>query len=120
VPLKISTIDSLIRSGQIAPDIKVIKIDTDGYDLFALMGASELLARERPIIFGEFMAACLDWHGQTIADVAAFARRLDYNLYARVRQTWRFTSRFDMKAFVQDALLVPSDSRCDLSWCLAN
>lgn len=59
----------------------VIKLDTDGYDLKVLQGGVEFLARERPLVFGEFSAHCLAWHGQTIADVVAFARAQGYDVF---------------------------------------
>jgi FkbM family methyltransferase len=117
--LPIRTIDNLLASRELPANIKLIKLDTDGYDLFALMGATGLLEQSRPLVFGEFMAGSLAWHGQTIGDVAAFARSLDYDLFARRGRTWRFTSRFCPDAFVQDALLLPREVRQRFSWCVA-
>jgi FkbM family methyltransferase len=119
IPLHISTVDALIGAGQIAPDVTLIKLDTDGYDLFALMGATGLLKKMRPLIFGEFMAACLSWHGQTAADVAVFARGVGYETFARSGKAWRFTPLADLGGFNQDLLLVPKEKRSQVAWCLA-
>jgi FkbM family methyltransferase len=118
IPLQISTIDDLIQTGQIAQEIKLIKLDTDGYDFFALMGAGRLLREVRPVIFGEFMAHCLKWHGQTISDVVGFAETVGYKTFVRIGRSWQFALLGDRNAFLQDALLVPQEQVQRLSWCL--
>ncbi|HEX9983477.1 MAG TPA: FkbM family methyltransferase [Thermoanaerobaculia bacterium] len=75
--LEITTLDLL----DLPPRCGVVKLDTDGYDLKVLQGGVEFLARERPLIFGEFSAHCLAWHGQTADDVVAFARAQRYDVY---------------------------------------
>jgi FkbM family methyltransferase len=117
--LHVTTIDTLVRTGQVSPKVTLLKLDTDGYDLFALMGAARLLSETRPVVFGEFMAACMKWHGQTIADVAAFAGQAGYETFVRVSKTWRFTPLIEPEAFVQDLLLVPREKKDQVLWCLA-
>lgn len=77
----------------------VIKIDTDGYDLKVLQGGRDFLQRERPVIYGEFSAHCMGWHGQTVDDVLAFAADLGYAVLSEKPRA----------AFEQDLLLVPSE-----------
>jgi FkbM family methyltransferase len=91
--IEVTTLDLL----DLPPRCAVIKLDTDGYDLKVLQGGVQFLARERPLIFGEFSAHCLAWHGQTVADVVAFARAQRYDVY-----------RFDG---AEDLLLVPVELR---------
>jgi hypothetical protein len=67
-----------------------MKLDTDGYDLFVLMGAKGLLERAQPPILGEFSAHCLNWHGQTVADVRDFVDTFDYRVFVRKHPSWDF------------------------------
>lgn len=116
IALNMTTINHLIESGQIPPDCSLIKIDTDGYDLKVLEGATLLLENARPVIFGEFAAHCLNWHGQNIADVKAFAVQFGYITAARDKHCFRLD--FDAASFVQDALLIPSEQRSRLAHLL--
>lgn len=109
IPLRLTTLDSLAASGALTAGCSVVKIDTDGYDLKALQGGVAFLGRERPAVFGEFMAHCLRWHGQGVSDVVSFCDGLDYSVWARVRGSWSFTPEIDESAFEQDLLLVPRE-----------
>jgi FkbM family methyltransferase len=91
------------------PGCSVIKIDTDGYDLKVLQGGTRFLERERPLIFGEFSAHCMGWHGQTIDDIVAFAERLHYRTLCRVEPGWAFRPYERGMTFVQDLLLLPEE-----------
>jgi FkbM family methyltransferase len=110
--ISVTTIDELARAGDVPTGCSVVKIDTDGYDLNVLRGASAFLMRDRPVIFGEFSRDCLRWHGQSVIDVAAFAEAHGYQSWRRIDRTWRFR-RFgsaDESDFAQDLLLVPSEA----------
>jgi FkbM family methyltransferase len=110
IQIEVTTIDDLLSSGRIGADCGVMKIDTDGYDLKVLYGARSLLGRCRPVIFGEFAAGCLAWHGQTVDDVQRFATDMDYEVWAATEHdTRRFSRSFDSASFQQDLLLVPSE-----------
>jgi len=118
--IKVVRIDDLVASQKIPENCSLIKIDTDGYDLFALQGARELLTRNRPIVFGEFAEHCMNWHNHSIRDVQEFARDLDYILLIRTSQknVWQFQAMTEFSHFVQDALLVPSEKLDSCRWCL--
>ena len=110
--LKVRTIDSLVLAGTLPGNVTLIKIDTDGYDLFAMMGARELLRQQRPVVFGEFMEHCLKWHSQSIVDVDKFFRALDYEIFIRVNphsNAWRFARCQNYAQYKQDALCVPKE-----------
>lgn len=109
--IRVETLDALFASGQIPRGCSVVKIDTDGYDLKVLQGATRFLRENRPVIFGEFAAPCMAWHGQTVEDVQAFASAHRYEVWFRATPGWRFTISMDLKHFVQDLLLVPSEHR---------
>lgn len=118
IPLHVTTIDRLVVAGRLPGNCGLIKIDTDGYDLFALMGARELLARARPIVYGEFMAHCLQWHGQTIHDVQAYLRPFRYKVFIR-SEGWTFVPLKSDSPYVQDALCVPEEKCERASGCIA-
>ena len=106
-PLGLTTLDALMSEGRLPVRISAIKIDADGYDLKILQGGSDFLAARRPVIFGEFSAHCLAWHGQSLADAQKFCERLGYRLWARQAPHWRFVAPSDAKDYVQDLLLAP-------------
>jgi len=119
VPLELTTLDLLRNRRQLPEKISLIKIDLDGYDLFAMQGASRLLKECRPVVFGEFNAHCMNWHGQTITDVELFMAELGYETFCRAGSEWRFTAKFDAETYRTDCLLVPSEKVMNLEWCLA-
>ena len=109
IPLHVTTVDRLVADGKLPRTCGLIKVDTDGYDLFALQGAQQLLETARPLIYGEFAAHCLKWHGQTIRDVQAWLDPLGYRVYARANG-WSFRPLERLEApFVMDALCVPAE-----------
>lgn len=109
--LRIERLDALAL-----PDgCSVMKIDTDGYDLKVVMGGVEFLQRNRPIVFGEFSAHCLAWHGQSVEDVIAFARTHGYETWRRQGTSWRFAPFAESTdKFEQDLLLVPREKAAAL------
>lgn len=109
--LRVETLDALTMAGSIPPRCSVVKIDTDGYDLKVLQGGVAFLARERPVIFGEFAAHCLAWHGQGLPDVIAFGREHRYEVWRRLEPAWRFVPAASGDELVQDLLLVPEERR---------
>ena len=109
-PVHVETLDELASRGLVPRGCSVVKIDTDGYDLKVLQGATEFLMRERPIIFGEFSAECLGWHGQSLDDVAAFARDHGYEAWMRARPGWKFSTSPGASRFEQDVLLAPEEA----------
>lgn len=117
VPLQITTIDDLVASAELPQQCSLIKLDTDGYDLFVLKGAGKMLSHARPIIFGEFMAHCLRWHGQTVDDVRRYTADLDYRVFFKRAREWRFERQMPAEGFVSDLLLLPEERVHEFSWC---
>lgn len=117
--LEIRTLDELTASGAIPAGCAVMKVDTDGYDLKVLQGGVQFLARERPVIFGEFSAHCMRWHDQTLADVLAFARAAGYEVWKRIHPGWTFEPATETASFDQDLLLVPRERAGDYGFCIA-
>ena len=107
--IAIHTLDALAAAGEVPDGCSVIKIDTDGYDLNVLLGGQQFLARNRPVIFGEFADYCLNWHNQSVADVSAFAEAHGFETWQRVMPSWRFSRWKPGVPFDQDLLLVPNE-----------
>jgi FkbM family methyltransferase len=117
IPLAITTLDQLTENGEIPKHCSLIKIDVDGYDLFVLQGAKQLLTFSRPIIFGEFNSHCLAWHGHSHDDVARYIGQFDYEVLFK-SGGWSFT-RVQKNRVGQDLLLVPREKLQRLVWCCA-
>jgi FkbM family methyltransferase len=119
VPIQITTLDAVFNDGRLPDGCAVVKIDTDGYDLKILEGGLQFLRSARPVIFGEFSAHCLNWHGQDLDDVRLFAERVNYLVCQRSSpHSWSFTSVLDKVSFTQDLLMIPAEAVSRFSWCL--
>jgi FkbM family methyltransferase len=76
----VETVDRVISEWD--PDaISLIKIDVEGQEYSVLAGGVRVLARYRPIIYGEFQLS-LAPDGPTMADVEKLLENLDYRLFA--------------------------------------
>lgn len=118
IPISITTLDILFAQGKIPGNVNLIKVDIDGYDLLAMLGASDLLSKTRPVIFGEFMAHCLNWHKQSLEDVVAFMQSLEFSTFARCHPEWEFTATLNTSTYVQDLLILPNERINEFRWCL--
>jgi FkbM family methyltransferase len=119
IAVPLTTIDALVDSGRLPPDCALIKIDCDGYDYNVLRGAATLLATARPIVFGEFERHCLDWHGQTHAEVVQFMSELGYSAFRRSGgMPLRFVPYVPDDDFERDLLFVSRESVDRFDWCL--
>jgi len=116
--LELKTLDSLFELGEFPKDCSVIKIDTDGYDLKIFQGGLRFLHENRPVIFGEFAAHCMNWHKQSIQDVVEFARQNNYLVWQKVMGSWTFSASIKPDVFQQDLLLVPIENKEKFDWCL--
>lgn len=117
--LELQTLDQLQSLGTLHGRCSVIKIDTDGYDLKILQGATEMLKKDRPIIFGEFSAHCMNWHGQRVNDVIDLASANDYLVWQKSPKSWAFARSVNAETYVQDLLLLPAEREYDFLWCLS-
>jgi FkbM family methyltransferase len=85
IKLDVVPIDELSAKGMITGHVSAMKIDTDGYDLEVLRGATNLLTSQRPAILAELNPVCLGWHGQTLRDVVEFSSQLEYEVWVPER-----------------------------------
>jgi len=102
-----TTIDRLVQEHEIL-NVQFVKLDIEGAELFALRGARELLAQQRPLVYAELHREFMAANGTTFEEVAAFAASVGYDLKF-LRRDGRVTdvptepgSRF------LDAVLVPN------------
>jgi len=73
-----TTLDHLTRDWR---NVKFIKIDVEGAELFVLRGASGLLRRERPLVYCEFHREFMAANGTTVEAIESFAASVDYTLH---------------------------------------
>lgn len=109
--IELRTIDSLISDGTVPGRIDLVKLDTDGYDLHVLRGATKMLREHRPIIYAELNDHCLHWHGERVEDAEALLRQYEYELLPRIGgpDERRFRRTPPLRPFDADALLVPAE-----------
>jgi FkbM family methyltransferase len=58
-----------------------VKMDMEGFELFALEGAERFITRHRPAIFGEFNSKFMADHGLGSRDIARWAERHRYEVF---------------------------------------
>lgn len=76
---KFTTLDSFVQKHNVFPDL--IKVDIEGAELFALMGAIETLSTGSPILFIEILRKWCAKFGHTALDVFNFLYNLGYSSY---------------------------------------
>jgi FkbM family methyltransferase len=79
--VEIVTIDDFVRQHDIAR-VDAIKLDVEGSEAAALVGAAEVLRRSRPVLVLELNAAALDASGATPARVEELLLAADYRAFA--------------------------------------
>lgn len=115
ISLEITTIDLLIEQKVLPNNCSLVKIDLDGYDLKALEGASSLLTVSRPVIYGEFSAHCMNWHGQKHQDVEEYMTQFNYAVFYKHTDNWMFSNSPQGDG---DLLLLPLETVSEFAWCL--
>jgi FkbM family methyltransferase len=72
--------------------VSFVKMDVEGFELEVLRGGRALIARDRPVIFGEFNAAWLRMRGEDLAAELASIAALGYDVFEveeRRSASWR-------------------------------
>ena len=77
--IAIRRLDDVCNEMQIVPNF--IKLDVEGFELFALRGAEETLQRHHPTVVCELTNQFLTDHGQSGADMLDFMRGLGYEAW---------------------------------------
>jgi len=76
--ISVKKLDDLAAEAQFE-NIKLLKIDTDGYDLKILRGSFNLIKTNKPIIFFEYDAAYLEEQGENGTDIFDQLHDIGYN-----------------------------------------
>jgi FkbM family methyltransferase len=80
IEVNVETIDQLLASrGPVA--VKLVKIDTQGYDAKVIRGMRELMATRRPLILFEYEDWAWRSSDETLAGVAAWLEDQEYSLW---------------------------------------
>jgi FkbM family methyltransferase len=77
--LPMTTLDSIVRERD-TRNVRFVKIDIEGAELYALRGARSLLMTQRPLVYAEFHREYARANGTTEADIAAFADSAGYRV----------------------------------------
>lgn len=99
--------------------VSFVKMDVEGFEFEILRGASEVIERDRPVIFGEYSADWLRIRGEDLAIfISGFAERYDYDVFAveqRRSAIWRPKDRTSLRRIkppfltgTENLLLVPA------------
>jgi FkbM family methyltransferase len=76
----VTTLDELNRQG-VFQRIDFIKIDVEGFEMFLLQGATEMIAQWRPLLFVELAAPNLAVHNITPLQLIEFIESLKYTVH---------------------------------------
>lgn len=76
IPVKLSTIDTVLEEMTFAPDI--VKIDVEGFEVHALRGATKLLSEQRPVLLIELHPSRLRSLGKQVSDVLEQTKTAGY------------------------------------------
>jgi len=79
VSVPMTTLDAVAHE-QALRNVRFVKIDIEGAELFALRGATELLRTHRPLVYCEFHREYMAANGTTLEDVRDFAASIDFTV----------------------------------------
>jgi FkbM family methyltransferase len=114
IPVRVRRLDDVL-SGLETPSscpLRFIKIDAEGGELDILRGATDILARFRPVVAFECGARALQGYGAGPDDVAAFWAAAGYRVYS-IAGEWLPPAAFVLSATTEnlwDYVAVPDDN----------
>lgn len=73
-------LDEILKGYDLRPDL--IKIDTEGYELYALKGMREMLGKHKPEIISELTDNFLVELGASARDILSYMKDIGYDCYA--------------------------------------
>jgi FkbM family methyltransferase len=74
-------LDDLVVEKKLS-QIDLIKIDIEGFELFAFQGATQILSESRPVIMTELNRPSIRTYGNKVSDIVGLFERFDYVLGA--------------------------------------
>ena len=78
IQVELSTLDNILEQG--VREIALLKLDVEGYELFAIEGAQETLKKTRLIYF-ESSKRAFDREGYGLSDIRQFLAQNDFTVY---------------------------------------
>jgi FkbM family methyltransferase len=78
-PIAVRRLDEVCEQMQLVPSF--VKLDVEGFELYALRGARETLRLHHPIVVCELTNDFLEDHGQSGAEMLRFMRELGYEAW---------------------------------------
>jgi len=106
ITVPVRSLDSLVAEHGIEGRLSLIKIDVEGYESQVLAGATDTLARFRPLLYVEFNDEILRDAGSSSMELLGRFQASGYRAVDAVGST---AARLDMR--VVDLLLRPADVR---------
>jgi FkbM family methyltransferase len=88
--VSVTTLDAFVTSHGVSR-VAAMKIDVEGAERDVLLGAREVIARDRPALIVEVLAPALESTGTSVADLEALLRRYEYRLHAIADDTAALT-----------------------------
>src|SRR2546426_7854313 len=76
--IQFQTLDQVVQGSHSHARIKLLKVDTEGYDLRILRGAAGILAKDQPVIAFELNRENVEPLGDSVGDFFDFLVRLGY------------------------------------------
>jgi FkbM family methyltransferase len=77
--IDVAVLDEIAENFNI-PRVDVMKIDVEGFEIFALQGAKKIIAKWRPVLFVELAEVNLRQHGYTALSLVEFIEQLGYEV----------------------------------------
>ncbi len=111
--VRATSVDRLLTEEGI-DDVRLIKVDVEGYDSHVLGGAIKCMQSMHPLIYGEFNNTMMPNLGRSFSDVVDLTRPLGYRFFA-------FRDRLDLvelpspEPWRGNMVLIPSERVVDIS-----
>jgi len=118
--VRTAPLDLLVSRGEIPSQIRLAKIDVEGFEMEILRGMRNVLAKSRPILVLEINVQMLHAQGTSPSEIVRFLESFEYRV-SRIDKDLRWwRSRPRMRLYPADAsLLVDCDLVCTPSELLA-
>ena len=94
--IEVRTLDSLINEFSILNNIRLIKLDTEGYELFVLKGGKKVLEKTE-IIYFEYWDKLTKKYNYTNKEIFSFLKNLGFDVYEVSENA--VIKDFDIKSF---------------------
>lgn len=80
-----ASLDELIRTGRVKEDVRVIKIDVEGFEVEVIRGMQTLLRARRPIMIIEVNKEMLEAKGESPSSLFGLLKSFNYSISALVK-----------------------------------